>query len=160
MADHPCFTTLDRALGAYRAGRPKEALALAEAAWRMTEDIPGAPPHAAVVSAWYGYLVGTVGSRWRDGVELCRSATRIAFWEPRVYELLARLEIEGEMRHRALASVQRGLALSPDDPELLQLRRWLGLRRTPVIWFLDRSHPINRWLGRLRHRASNGDLSS
>ncbi|RMG48944.1 MAG: hypothetical protein D6718_00730 [Acidobacteria bacterium] len=140
-------------MAAHRAGRPREALALAEAAWKMTREIPGAPPRAAVVQSWYGYLLATVAGKRRDGMELCRDALRRVFWEPRCYELLARLEIESGFRRKALETIERGLQVAPDDPDLQAIRRWLGIRRPPPFPFLDRAHPLNRWVGRLLHRA-------
>jgi hypothetical protein len=152
MESHPCFTTLDRALVAYRKGRHREALALADAAWKLTKQVPGAPTHAAVVGSWLGFLMATVDSRLRDGLKLCREAADVVFWEPRVFDHLARLEIQAGSRQRALAAVRRGLKLSPDDRDLQSVRRWLGVRRRPPIRFLHRDNPLNRLFGKLSYK--------
>lgn len=152
MDSHPCFSTLERALIAYRSGRTREALALAEAAFRLSKDLPGASTQAGAVSSWYGYLLGTVGGNLDDGLLLCRDAAEHVFWEPRVFENLARLEIEAGSRTAALAAIRRGLNLNPEDRELKVIRRWLGVRRPPAVRFLGRNHPLNRFLGQLTHR--------
>ncbi len=152
MDSHPCFSTLERALASYRSGRTREALALAEAAWTLSKEIPGASTQAGLVSSWYGFLLGTVGGNLDDGLMLCRDAAEHVFWEPRVFENLARLEIEAGSRTAALGAIRRGLKLNPEDRELKAIRRWLGVRRQPPVRFLSRNHPVNRMLGRLTHR--------
>ena len=76
------------------------------------------------------------------------------FWEPRVYEHLARLELLAGSRRSAIEAIQRGLQLAERDRELLALRASLGLRRPPPLGFLGRSHPINVLLGKVRHRLT------
>ena len=154
MAEHPAFITMTRALGALRRGNRPEALALAEAAFRMTEEIPGAPSRAAVVASWYGYLRSSVAGETERGLQICREAAEKVFWEPRIYDHLARTELAVGSRENALAAVRSGLRLAPKDAELLSIRRWLGVRRRPLVKFLDRAHPINRLAGRVRARAT------
>ncbi|MBP7148652.1 MAG: hypothetical protein KBD01_14030 [Acidobacteria bacterium] len=158
MAVHPSFGVLDRAISAHRRGHDQEALALAEAAWKMVANIPGAPPQAGVIGGFYGYLLGTVGSRMTEGLQLCGQACDAAFWEPRVFEYFARLQLASGRRREALLTLERGLAVSPDDRDLRALRRAMGTRQAPALSFLDRRHPLNRVIGRLLHRmrAPNG----
>ncbi len=154
MSAHPCFETMDRAARAYRHGDHRQALALAEASWKMLAEIPGAPPQAGLVTSWYGYLLALVGGKGHEGLKLAREAADIAFWEPRVFEHLARLELQVGSRRRALDAVRRGLALAPGDRELAELRRLLGIRKRPPLTFLDRKHPINRVLGQWRKSSA------
>lgn len=150
MQDHPALETLRRAVNCYRLGQPREALALAEAAYKMTDEIPGAPVHTGVVGSWYGFLLGTIGRRPADGLAICRAAAANNFWEPRAYELLAKLELAIGNRRQALETAERGLAVAPEDQELSAFRQSLGVRKAPPFPFLGRQHPLNRWIGRLR----------
>jgi hypothetical protein len=152
MSEHPSFKTLERARQAYRAGQMQEALAFAEAAHRMVAEIAGTTPQVGLVTAWYGFLAGTIGGRAAEGLRHCREAARTCFWDPRVFELLARLELRVGSRRRALAAICRGLQLAENDRELLALRNSMGLRRSPPLSFLDRKHFLNRYLGSIRHR--------
>ncbi len=152
MAVHPSFITLEKALASHRIGNAREALAMSAAAWRMVNEIPGAPPDAAIVGSWYGLMLGTVEGRIGEGMVLCRDAVRKMFWEPRAHENLARLEIAAGLRKQAIQTLARGLSLAPDDREMKSLRASLGTRRRPTVGFLDRSHPINRWVGLLTTR--------
>lgn len=149
---HPAIDTLQRATNARKLGRDREALALAEAAYRMLTQIPGAPPQSGAVVSFYGLMLGTAGQRPAEGRRMCREAVAQHFWEPRVYEHLARLEFAMGERRRALEAAERGLALAPDDRDLRSIRSQLGVRRPPSIRFLHRSHPLNVFIGRLRSR--------
>ncbi len=149
MSVHPSFTTLEKALASHRLGNAREALAMSEAAWRMVSEIPGAPPDAAMIGSWYGLMLGTVDGRIGEGMVLCRDAVKKMFWEPRAHENLARLEIAAGMRRQAIETLARGLNLAPDDREMQSLRASLGVRRRPTVGFLERDHPINRWVGLL-----------
>jgi hypothetical protein len=53
-----------------------------------------------------------------------------------------------------VAAVERGLKLDPDHPGLLTLQKEIGTRRRPVLRFLDRDHPVNVFLGRMRHNMT------
>ena len=149
MADHPSFDTLARSHAAHQNGQAREALALAAASYRMLRDIPGAPRDAAIIPSWYGLLLGTVGNRAGEGLELCRSAAEELFWEPQVHENLARLELACGNRRDAVSTLERGLAVAPEHAGLRELRGQMGCRRPPPLPFLSRSHPVNRVLGRL-----------
>ncbi len=148
MASHPASDTLKRAIKAHQSGQSKQALALAEASWRMIEEIPGDPPEAGLVASWYGFLLANVGSRPVEGLALCRKAVDLAFWEPTAFLFLTRLELEFGSRDLALRACHRGLALAPDHRELQEMRERMGFRRPPALKFLARTHPINRMVGR------------
>ena len=158
MANHPALKTLERTRMAISANALGEAFALSEAAHRMVEQIPGAPPQALVASSYYGFLLGTIGGRPREALEICRKTARDVFWEPRVFEFLARIELLVGTRSGALSAIQRGLQLSGSDAELNSLRRALGLRKPPPLGFLARAHPINVVLGKIRHRMQTGPV--
>lgn len=148
--DHPAMDALARARRAYEEGLLREALALSEAAHQILQRIPGTPHQAGLVASFYGLLLGTVGRRPHQGLALAREAARGAFWEPRVYEHLARLHLATGERGDALAVIERGLHIAPDDRDLVALRRSLGVRQNLPIPFLPRNHFLNRWLGRAR----------
>ena len=153
MAEHPAMQTLRRVERAYRAGTPRDAFALAEAAWEMTRDLGGTSPQVSgLATSWYGFLKARVDGDLRGGLKLVRSASDIAFWEPRIFFHLADLALRAGRRSEACHAIDRGLRVAPGDPDLSRLRRLLGIRNSPFLPFLGRSHPINRLVGKLRHR--------
>ncbi len=160
MPIHPSQETLQRAIRAFRHGHPREALALAEAAHRMVEEIPGNPPHAGLAASWRSYLRALVDDELLEGLEGVRAAATIAFWEPRVFSHLAQLELRVGSRRRALDAVRRGLVLAPEDRELLAIRAELGVRQDPPLRFLSRTHPVNRMLGAWRAKGRTHEAAT
>jgi tetratricopeptide (TPR) repeat protein len=103
--------------------------------------------------AWYGLTLIQVERNNNLGVRYCEEAVRGVGADDAICWLnLARAFLALGYRDRAIRTLQRGLELAPDQPELRDEIDRLGIRRQPVIGFLHRSNPVNRMLGRLRHR--------
>jgi hypothetical protein len=86
------------------------------------------------------------------GVSLCDAALRPSPSDPELLINSARVHLALNQRQRAARAITRGLAAWPEHPALLAARDALGTRRAPVIPILPRGNPLNRLLGRLRHR--------
>jgi Flp pilus assembly protein TadD len=131
------------------------------AAW-AARDVGGA--HAAFERAhrrdprepramsWYGVTLVLVERNSNLGVLLCDQAVRLAGPGAELLLNQARVHLALNQRDRAVRPILRGLELDPDDPRLQCARDALGTRRPPVLPFLSRNNPLNRVLGRLRHR--------
>ncbi len=125
-------------------------------------DLPGA--HAAFERAhrldprepramsWYGVTLVLVERNITLGVSLCDGALRVSPDDPELLLNSARVHVALHQRQRAARAIGRGLAAWPAHPALLAARDALGTRRPPVLPFLARANPLNRLLGRLRHR--------
>src|SRR5436190_14503109 len=96
-------------------------------------------------------LVETNRKRIQVAVELCRHALSREFVDPDLFADLGHVYVVAGMRRRALEAVNRGLAIDPQHARLITLRKEMGLRRRPVLGFLERGHPLNVFLGRLLH---------
>ena len=83
-----------------------------------------------------------------SGLNLCRRAAAMETIQARVYVNLALAELKLTHRKRACSAVKIGFSIDPTDPSLLRLRDSMGVRRTPLLPFLKRENPLNRWLGR------------
>lgn len=101
--------------------------------------------------SWYGLTLVVVEKNSNLGAQLCDQAVR-AGADPELLLNVARVHLALNQRDRVLQVVAQGLARWPDDPGLRAAREALGMRLQPVLPFLSREHPINRLLGRLRHR--------
>lgn len=108
----------------------------------------------SVAYSYLGYGRAAIGDGYKEGLRLCRVAVKRDAFEPENYLNLARTCLLRERRRLAISALNRGLRVSPRHPELLELRRELGLRRRPAIPFLSRSNPLNRELGKLRNRRA------
>jgi hypothetical protein len=107
--------------------------------------------------SWYGLTLQLVEKNSNLGVQFVDQALRAAGPEPELLLNSARIHLALNQRDRVTRVIARGLELWPDDPRLLAARDALGTRRNPVISFLPRSNPLNRLLGRLRHRWVRGN---
>lgn len=88
----------------------------------------------------------------KSAVALCRDAAADDLRAVEVHYNLALAEFKLKNRRRAVLALQRGLVIDSANPELRHLRAVMGNRRQPVLRFLSRDHPLNKWLGRLTYR--------
>jgi Flp pilus assembly protein TadD len=125
-------------------------------------DLPGAhsaferahrrDPRDPRLASWYGLTLVLVEKNSNLGLTLVEQALRTTGPDPELLLNAARLHLALRQRDRAVRAISRGLELWPDEPRLLAARTAMGTRSTPPIPFLHRSNPVNRLLGRLRHR--------
>jgi tetratricopeptide (TPR) repeat protein len=149
-------TQLEEGLAAFAARQLEAAHHAFERAHRLA-------PRDAGAMSWYGVTLVLVEKNINLGMSLCDQAVR---HRPDPEHLLnqARVHLALRQRERAVRSVERGLELWPEHPALLAARLQLGTRRPAVLPFIARANPVNRFLGRLRHRwqrrhAPVGELS-
>ena len=100
----------------------------------------------------YGLGLALVERRFDKALEYCRSAAKEEFFNPELYHNLARVHMAFGFTSEAIRHLRRGLMIDPANVALAEDLARLGRRRLPVLQFLPRNHPVNRWLGRLRHR--------
>ncbi len=134
-----------RARGALRVGKYELANELfAEYCDRLIRE--GRPIGGSLL-ADYALAVAHLGDL-KEAAEMCFRALSSERRNPDVFAALARIYAMGAVRKKAIEAVERGLALSPHHPRLLELRAELGVRRHPPIPFLPRDSRWNIWLGR------------
>jgi predicted TPR repeat methyltransferase len=91
----------------------------------------------------------------QDGLRLCEHAMKLQFYEADNHWNLARLHVVASNRQAAVAALEAGLKLDPEHDGLLALAKEIGTRKPPVIRFLHREHPLNRFFGRMRHKMAS-----
>ena len=107
-----------------------------------------------MADSYLGYGLAVEGGQYEDGLRRCRAAVRRELWEPETWLNLARTYLLRREKRSAVQAIEQGLEIDPDQAELLALQRRLGVRRRPVLGFLDRGHPLNVALGKMRHGFS------
>ena len=122
-----------------------------ERAWRRA----GSEPR---VMSWYGVTLVMVERNSNLGVSYCDQALRAAGPDVELYLNQARAHLALGQRERAVRALHRGLEQFPGHPVLLAAKDLMGWRRRPVIPFLARGNPLNRWLGKLRYRWAKRSL--
>jgi len=109
--------------------------------------------HLQCYKSWHG--LSLVYSGDVSGLNLCRHAAANEHIDATVFQNLALAELQFRHRKRACATLKRGLSLDPNHRGLLKLRKSMGARRQPVLGFLDRNNPVNKWLGKVTYRRAN-----
>lgn len=140
------LTTLREGIDCCRRGNWNEGLRyLGQVAERGDTGLPG------VFYSYLGYGIALREQRVREGLRLCRHSIKVEFYQADNYLNLARTCLLARDRRGAVRAVRDGLKIDPHHAGLLAVRGELGVRGEPVLPFLDRSHLLNRFLGRLRH---------
>ena len=119
----------------------------------LGEAFQAATGDPQVMSA-YGLALALAGPDRLRGVALCETAVRrFRVGAPANLHLrLARAYLSVHYRAQAVQALRAGAQVEPDHPGIHETFVALGIRRAPVLPFLRRSNPLNKYLGLLRHR--------
>ena len=96
----------------------------------------------------------------RNGLVLCRDAASSEVLDGQVFLNLAAAEWHSANRKRAIDALYRGSKIDRDHPQLQRAVELADSRKHPVFTFLPRSHPLNRFLGRLLRNSSSSSALS
>jgi hypothetical protein len=135
-----------------RGGDGRECMALFEAALTLDRRAGNGAGQARYRS-YYGLCLALRDGKVRDGLLLCRSAAKEEFFNPEMWLNLGRVELAARNRRHAHKSFRRGLRLAPENQDLRKELNRMGLRRRPAFPFLDRSNPLNVWVGKISSRS-------
>lgn len=117
-------------------------------------------PDDAYILSYYGLLQALVDRKYRVGVETCKKALTLLKGAsvsgedvifPMLYLNLGRAFLAAGKKKDAIESFQRGLKYDSRNSDLLKELRALGTRKKPPLSFLDRSNPINIYIGKIMH---------
>jgi len=138
-----------KGLAALSGGDAREARALFHAAIQAERRRGIRRPQMRYLS-FYGLSVALSEGATVEAVRACEVAARSEQATADLFLNLAKVyEMAGKLT-RALDACERGLLMDPDHPGLRAILARLDRRRTPPLPFLDRSNPLNRWLGKVR----------
>lgn len=108
-------------------------------------------PSNAIYLSHLGLCIGMQGNL-AAAESMCRRALSISPFEPILFVNLGRILLEQGRRKEARNAFKRAYEIdNTNAPAALELSR-MGIRKRPVLPFLDRSHPLNIYLGKIRHR--------
>jgi hypothetical protein len=138
-------------------GNQKDAL-------RTLHDALAEHPFNPFLLSYYGCLEAIVNRNHDRGMEICKDAIEIlneeipfgrAAFYPVFYLNLGRACLAAGNKREATEAFRKGLDADREDPDLLWEVKRLGSRRKPVIPFLRRSNPLNRYVGVLLHKLNS-----
>ena len=111
-----------------------------------------AEPQNPFFLSYVGMLCALVEKRYVAGEKLCREALEIKCNHAQLYLNLAEVYRQAERHGDAMKTLQKGFVSTGRDLRIRMALEKIGGRRSPILSSLGRCHPLNRILGRLRHR--------
>lgn len=88
--------------------------------------------------------------RWGEiglGIELCTRAVKKEFYKTEYYINLSKVYIKANNKKGAISALKKGLRFDPENDIIHEELIKLGARKKPIIPFMNRSNPINKFLG-------------
>ena len=139
-----------------RKGNQKAAFTLLQQASIQYPDDP-------FILSYYGCLQALVDKKYRAGVDKCKQALSMikkesTFGEDMLYPVfylnLGRAFLAAGKKNDALDAFKKGLRHDNSNRDILSELRGLGSRKEAPVSFLDRSNPINKYIGLILRRAN------
>lgn len=139
-----------------RAGQRKQAYAI------IVQALLNYPDHPIVLS-YYGWLQADLDKKYQSALTSCRKAftafktsdrdtARIIF--PVLYLNLGKVYLAAGRKKEAVVNFNKGLSHDRGHIDLKKEMKLLGTRKEPVVPFLSRSNPINKYMGKLLQTSS------
>ena len=153
MLIQPAEESFQKGVELFNRGKKREALAFFNGAVEIERRFGSDRPQARYLS-YYGLCLSYTNGDPHEAVRACREAATLEGYRPEVCWNLGQVLLHLGRRAEAYQALQRGLRMQPGHPGILKDLEKMGQRKRPVLPFLQRSHPINIWLGRLRCKAS------
>jgi Flp pilus assembly protein TadD len=124
--------------------QPEEALGLLKEA---VEAEPGNPWYRS----YYGLCLGRL-KRFAEAEKHCQAAIDLNLSKAQFYVNMGEVYLLGghkKLAHRMFTEADKW---EKDHPQAKRFLKQMGHRRKPVVPFLDRDHPVNISLGKIRHK--------
>lgn len=122
-----------------------------EAAFALERAYRAKPSNARYAS-YYGLSLALSSNRLKDAEALCMHAVKLDAYHSELFHNLGRVRVMLRDRKGALAAFKQGLSLDRNDAKIHKALTKMGTRRPPVLGFLSRQHPLNKYLGLLLAR--------
>lgn len=100
--------------------------------------------------SYYGLSLANSRGATPEAIQACETAARRDFFNPDLILNLGRVYALANKTTKALAALERGLAMAPSHKTMRAELAKLDRRGPPPLSIVSRNHPINKMLGRLR----------
>ena len=120
-------------------------------------------PNDPFLLSYYGCLIAVVENKAKEGVRICEDAIKhldksmpfgSEFFYPAFYLNLSRAHLKNNNRKEAVNALQKGLSIDQDNRDILWELKKMGERKKPVVPFLKRNNPINKYIGKLHSKIT------
>ena len=132
------------------------------AALRVLNEALEHHPDDPFILSYHGCLEAVANKNYTQGIDTCLMALEslkegVQFGQevfyPVFYLNLGRAYLAAGKKEKALGAFHRGIQIDREDKDLIWEIRKLGTRRKPVVSFLGRANPINKYIGILLHSS-------
>lgn len=103
--------------------------------------------------SYAGVAVARAERNWQEAETHCTRALQMKRNQAQLYLNLAEVYLKWGKREDAVDVLAEGMHYTNNDVRVARALARLGIRRPPVLPFVRRSNPINRALGKIRHRT-------
>ena len=140
---------LTKATCLLRQGKRKEA-------YQLLKEGLNVFPNEPILLSYYGFLCSKVENKQREGIRICRDViSKIEGWSsvkcellyPVFYVNLGKAYLEANKKVEAFSAFNIGLKFDPTNADLTAEMKKIGRRRKPLFTFLERSNPLNIYIG-------------
>jgi tetratricopeptide (TPR) repeat protein len=100
--------------------------------------------------SYYGLSLAQSRSANSEAIQACETASRRDFFNPDLLLNLGRVYMIAGKTTKALAAFERGIAIAPSHKALRAELGKFERRQAPPLSMVSRSHPLNKFLGKLR----------
>lgn len=146
MTETEAFKEFKQGLALLRDNYAEKALPHMERATKLEKNNP-------YYMSYLGVVLARSEQKWAEAEKLCDSAVRMKRNQAQLYLNLAEVYATAGRRDDAVETLQAGIKYARRDVRLNLALNRLVQRRSPVFTFLSRRHPLNRQVGKIRHRT-------
>jgi tetratricopeptide (TPR) repeat protein len=93
----------------------------------------------------YGLCLARVEGKRKMAADLCQKAIKLQSYEGKHWANLVRVYIVAKNRKKAVETLDDSFRKLRNDPELIRVRQEIGYRQSPMLTFLPRQNPINKF---------------
>ena len=117
-------------------------------------------PDEPILLSYHGYLEALVNKNYTQGINTCLKAREMVldkaisgrdFFNPVLYLNLGRVYLAAGNKEDAFEAFRMGLIFGNENEDLLCEIREIGMRRKLIVPFLQRSNPVNKYIGKVLH---------
>ena len=106
-------------------------------------------PQSPRINSWLGYTTAIVENKVATGIQLCKKAIDSDVPDAMFYRNIGKLYLMQKNKRGAIGAFAKGLQIDKGNNYILKEWKVLGFRRSPLIKFLGRDHPINKFFGKI-----------
>lgn len=102
--------------------------------------------------SYYGLCLANVSGRLKEGLALCEKAAAKEFYRAELFLNIAHVYIKIGNRRKAHDALRKGMTLDRENKDIKRELDKMGVRRPPVLPFLDRASKINVMAGKILYK--------